>query len=817
MTPRPSASAIEAALQDLFGLLPAHLRSTDAANGRALEALFQILAEGDAEIDAAITALFDNQFIETADPGTLGHFAALTDTPRLTPLPHRSGLSERAFIANAVRTNRGKGTARTLEQLAADVTGFGAVAVEYFQRLAKLQHALDFDLPRPGTARLTPGETAARAGRAFDPLPRVSEVRAIDTAAGRWGLGNVGVHVVRFATATWPAPAGPQISPERLAAVPEAGAWAPGGAAQAGYFQLAAQGEERLCLFNPDRRDMGRFARPDMTDLPDRLRRLPLHLETEARRHAALEGRPFTPAEEPWFGSDGDPFTIYLRREGETHFTPVPPPEIRIANLEAAPSPAGYRPPPARSHSWFTPGDPAPLTHSADHAIACAFDPVTGRLIVAEPEPGQPEVTEVRIAHSTARGALAWGGPYERGAADVPFELVDTAHETHFIRIVDRLAVPAGPPAARRRSVPTLEQALAEWADHGAGHTCWIVLTRCDRERPSGGASAFEVTLHPDSTLNIVAAQWREHVEVPGGPPFDPARAGFLLRRERCAILEAPVVLSAASAPQDEERAGSCLFDGLELTGGLALRKDAFTRLDLRHCTVRNPGGAAISTSAPLVGTQIAVTHSRLGPCRLDFGSQSAQGQLALADSLLFADGASEPVLAARSCAVEMHGVTVLGEAHVRSLEATNALFTQPVHCTRRQAGCLRYSHVPPGSTTPRRFRCQPDLALARRAEAKGAPLTATERDAEILGARPLFLDTEADAPGLAMLHALCPDAVALGGEGEAEMGAFSRTASRLRLRNMAALFDRSVPFATRAALLDDTQSRLSAEQGHRP
>ncbi|GAM03488.1 hypothetical protein MBENS4_0487 [Novosphingobium sp. MBES04] len=244
-----------------------------------------------------------------------------------------------------MRTNRGKGTARTLEQLAADVTGFGAVAVEYFQRLAKLQHALDFDLPRPGTARLTPGETAARVGRAFDPLPRVSEVRAIDTAAGRWGLGNVGVHVVRFATATWPAPAGTGIPPERLAAVPEAGVWAPGGTAQAGYFQLAAQGEERLCLFNPDRRDMGRFARPDMTDLPDRLRRLPLHLETEARRHAALEGRPFTPAEEPWFGSDGDPFTIYLRREGETHFTPVPPPEIRIANLEAAPSPAGYRPP----------------------------------------------------------------------------------------------------------------------------------------------------------------------------------------------------------------------------------------------------------------------------------------------------------------------------------------------------------------------------------------------------------------------------------------------------------------------------------------
>ena len=48
--------------------------------------------------------------------------------------------------------------------------------------------------------------------------------------------------------------------------------------------------------------------------------------------------------------------------------------------------------------------------------------------------------------------------------------------------------------------------------------------------------------------------------------------------------------------------------------------------------------------------------------------------------------------------------------AHLVRL-ATNCIFTAPVVAARRQEGCMRFSFVPQGSITPRRFRCQPDAA----------------------------------------------------------------------------------------------------------
>jgi len=807
---------IEAALERLFTLLPAHIRLVDANHGRALEALFQIFAEGDAEIDTVIQALFDNQFIETADADTLAHFAALTGTPMPTPLPPGNAHNFRSFIANSIRYNRGKGTARVLEQLTNDVTGLGAVAVEYFQSLSKLQHSLDFELPRPGTAAIGPGETAALAGRAFDRLPRVTDIRSIDRASGRYHFNNIGLHVLRFATPTWPAPSGTRVLAEDISAVPQARPWAPGGTAQAGYFQLAAQAGEVLALFNSDRRDTGRFERSDVTDLADRLRRLPLHLETEARRHAIIENRPYEPAGETWFGSDTDPFTIYFRTAGETDFHAVPAANIKIANLEKAPSPAGYRPDREITHEWITGGSPTAVKQSGTHPIACAFDPVTGRLIVAKPGPGMPDIEEVRVAFSYGRGDLLGGGPYERNAPGVPFEIVDRKNVTNFVRIVNRLAPAAGSPGDGLRTVATLADALSDWKAHGEGKTGWIILTRCDRETLSGGATTFDLALHPDSALTIVAAEWRENIAKPG-LVHNTDRIGFIIRRERGSVIEGPVVLSAAAPPPEGGRAGQCTLDGLELTQGLQLRKNSFERLAIRHCTIRKPGSTAIVTTAALVGPEIEIDKSILGKCRFDFGASPSQVNLRISNSVLHGDGTSGSVLAAESCDTELCGVTVFGTAAFRSLEATNTLFTEVLRTTRRQAGCIRYSHVPPGSKTPKRFRCAPDVTINARAEKKGAPLTASERAAEVLSARPVFLDETPDAPGFAMLHPLCADAIAIGGEGETEIGVFTLAATRLRLRNMTRLFDIYLPFGKRAALLDDTQSRIVAEQRNRP
>lgn len=57
---------------------------------------------------------------------------------------------------------------------------------------------------------------------------------------------------------------------------------------------------------------------------------------------------------------------------------------------------------------------------------------------------------------------------------------------------------------------------------------------------------------------------------------------------------------------------------------------------------------------------------------------------------------------------------TVIGTVQTHAIAlAEDSLFTGRLHVARRQIGCIRFCHVPAGSRTPRRYRCQPDLAEA--------------------------------------------------------------------------------------------------------
>jgi hypothetical protein len=57
----------------------------------------------------------------------------------------------------------------------------------------------------------------------------------------------------------------------------------------------------------------------------------------------------------------------------------------------------------------------------------------------------------------------------------------------------------------------------------------------------------------------------------------------------------------------------------------------------------------------------------------------------------------------------EILTTTVLGMTTVRSLVASNSLFTEKVIVRLNQTGCIRFSYVPEGSQTPPRYQCQPD------------------------------------------------------------------------------------------------------------
>jgi hypothetical protein len=811
----PTLKRIEAGTEALYALLPAHIRTTDAANGYALKALVAILAGGAAEIDGEIDTLFDSMFVDTAPEGALADFAALVAAEPLRPLPPGAGYNQRAYIANTLRYRRRKGTAGALEALAADVGGFGAVAVEYFQRLARTQNLIDVRRERPGTADLVPGETAARTATGFDRMPRLVDVRSIARAAGRHQVPHVGVHLLRPVVPAFPAPPGTDLPAADMNGVPLLRPWLNGGAVVPGYFQLAAQ-PGVLRLFNPDRRAESGDGRVIETDLRDRLRRLPLHLETEELRRAALEVRAPALGETPWFDDLGQPFTIFTREVGATVFRRVPPDEIQIANLEAMPTPVGARPGPDKAYQWFTNGSPKPVAGSGAHAIACGFDPVTGRLIAATPAVGKPEIEEVRIAYGYGIGREIGAGPQDRNDADVPFDITDTDELSHLVCVVDPTTPPSGA-GTPVRFVQTLAAALAEWAADGAGKRGIIVLARCDREGPILPATNLPVPVHPGSELHIVAAQWRAKRTGPGIAD-NPRRRGYVVRKERRFTLDGQMRVTASAPPPADGRPGVLILDGLEITGGVSLAARAVSALTIRHCTLRAPGASALETSAALDQMDVAILSSIVGRIRLDFGAGPATGSLAITESLIAADGGPAAAVAAAQLDARLDDVTLFGASAFKSLEATNVIFTGAVTVTRTQAGCVRYSSIGAGSAVPRRFRCQPDLAIAAAIERKGgAALTPAEAIAARLGVRPLFLDTALDEPTAAMLNPLTSAGIASGGEGDCEMGVFARAAERLRMSNIESLFEDYLPFGLEAGLIDDTRSSAVAQRRNRP
>jgi hypothetical protein len=812
------ANRRELVADELYALLPPYLRTQDAANGWALRALVEVLAIGSAEVDQEIERLYAAQFVETAPEEALADFAALIAAEPLRPLPEGTPATTRAYLANTIRYRRGKGTARVLEALATDVGGFAAIAVEYFQRLARLQHVYDVRPERPGLARLTAGETAALTGTAQDRLPRLAEFRAM-ARGGKHHVPNVGVHLLRPQVPFFAGPADlAGIAARQLDGVPVAQPWKKGATALPGYFQLSAQAGRPLRLFNPDRRSQDEGVRPVVQDLPDRLRRLPLHLETEELRNAPAEGRQPRLSAQPWFDALGRPFAIYVRRKNAATFDRIPPDRLRICRLEDFPTPAGVRPARELVHTWGYDASKTPPVRTAKLPVECGFDPATGRMIFPKPASGKPDVEEVRVAYGTGIGLPIGAGAQNRNAPDIPLDVTDGGDDRQFVCVVDgTLAAGSGSALDSFLQVPSLKDALDAWdaavAPGGADAPSRgvIVCIRCDR------LAVTQLTVHvpTGSRLEIVAGRWIEPETGPDVPVVE-ERRGFIERVGRRFTIDAKVrVQPVAIAGRDTP--GTLAFDGIEMTGGIELGGGALAELHLRHVTLRRPGNPALTSTDPLFEFVLRAERCVLGRIAPADGEQSAGSRLVISDSVVSADEAAGPAIDAPRYDVELTDVTVLGDATARVIEATNAIFAGTLTAARTQAGCLRYSYVEPGPNLPRRFRCQPELALAAAAEAKNAALTDDEREVVAFSARPRFLDTALDEPCFAMLHPRCSEAIRHGGEGETEMGAMALSADALRMDNVTRFFTDYLPFGLDAALTDDTRSAAVAARRNTP
>ena len=102
--------------------------------------------------------------------------------------------------------------------------------------------------------------------------------------------------------------------------------------------------------------------------------------------------------------------------------------------------------------------------------------------------------------------------------------------------------------------------------------------------------------------------------------------------------------------------------------------------------------------------------------------------------------------------------------------QASNSIFAGPVTAERKQAGCIRFCYLPSDSDGPRRYRCQPDMAIQQALDAVGR----NEPRADVRRrVRPSFTGEQYGQPGYAQLDARCPLEITTGADDQAEMGVF--------------------------------------------
>ena len=237
--------------------------------------------------------------------------------------------------------------------------------------------------------------------------------------------------------------------------------------------------------------------------------------------------------------------------------------------------------------------------------------------------------------------------------------------------------------------------------------------------------------------------------------------------------------------------------------------------LRLRHCTLV-PGLALTRAGDPVVPNQpsLVVESSTDATIEIDScivgGLRCARGVTvkitnSIVDATAFHHVAfSDPddeLLPGGILIVE--NSTIIGKVHTARLElASNVIFmarvgtgdswTHPVVSDQNQQGCVRFSFLPLNSIVPRRYRCQPDLAVTAALTAADVPkgsLSNPKKQAITVATqarvRPAFTTLRYGQPGYSQLGSYCPNEIRTGAEDESEMGAFHDVFAPQRENNL--------------------------------
>jgi hypothetical protein len=764
-------------IQDLYSLLPAVYRERDAQQNFELQALLSILTQQGVLLDAHLQQFYENLFIETCEDWVVPYVGDLVSNNILFD-PSRSSeaatatslftnrvgkdlrppvaVRVRADVAKTIYYRRRKATPAMLEELARDVTGWPAHVVEFFQLLGWTQF-LEHPRLQCTWTDLRSLDAMERIAGAFDQTSHTIDVRPPSQQEGWYDVRNIGFFL-------WRLQSFPLVNvPARATAV----AW---------RYHFSPLGNPAP-LFTRPKRELEAGGLVSEYDVPAPIRRI--LFDTDLRDYANQIPLPPPPNFTRLYGAFGlsptDPAvasqtSLYVRLNGNG---------IDPADPNAPPN--NFMPQVVCMRL-----DPWPGTQPTGKVVA--IDVSSGRLAIGT---GWGAVNAVDVSYWYGFPSGLGGGTYDRRQW--------LTSPSAFPTPPARYAVQQNGPAGTFASVVA---AISQWQADQPSHAVISILDNRTYAMPAS------ITLANGTTLAIEAAQGTRpllQAQTPGG---------------------ALAIDVSGIAPNDDQRNAVFTLNGVVLEGFVHVTGD-LGKLRLLHSTLipgrqLDQNGNPVSTSASLVIEPVNASGHGINLLLRVEAAFSILGQIMvpevtagiwLLDCIVQGTGAAPaqavsdpagkfaaPLVTERS--------TFFGSVQVKSLQASEAIFTAAVTSQRTQQGCVRFSYVPPGSLTPRRFRCQPDLAVADAIAAalQADPLlsiAAQQQISQDVQSRivPSFTTTRYGQPAFAQLLLSCPVEIRTGAEDGSEMGAFCHLKQPQRESNLKIRLREYLPFGLEPAI----------------
>jgi hypothetical protein len=186
--------------------------------------------------------------------------------------------------------------------------------------------------------------------------------------------------------------------------------------------------------------------------------------------------------------------------------------------------------------------------------------------------------------------------------------------------------------------------------------------------------------------------------------------------------------------------------------------------------------------------------------------------RICISDSILDATDPKLEAIGTPDCPVGYAILTILrstvfGQVQVHAIElAENSIFEGRITVARRQQGCMRFCYVTPESRTPRRYQCQPDLAMKKKAEtlkqdAKINKLNEPDKaviqaaqELESTRVHPVFNSVRYGRPEYCQLAECCAEEIKYGADDESEMGVYHHLYQPQRMANLRVRLDEYIP-----------------------